>query len=128
MKTQISETLRKIILWGQPLVLLQIALGALYRHDAIGIIWHLAGAMSVAALLVITCVLLLRQIPIERAPRIAIGWLNALLVTQVTLGVTALMLKMLEMPAPLVPALHVTTGSLVFSATLVLWRATRKLP
>ena len=126
MTTPISPSLSNIILAAPPLILLQIALGALYRHKAIGVIWHIAGAMSVAGLVVIACVLLLRQIPSERAPRLAAGWLNGILVTQVTLGMSTLLLRMLEMDAAHVAATHITGGSLTFAGSLVLFRATQR--
>jgi hypothetical protein len=124
MATPISAGLRNIILAAPPLILTQVALGAAYRHKAIGVIWHIAGAMSVAGLVVIACVLLLRQIPSERAPRLAAGWLNGILVTQVTLGMSTLLLRMLDMDAAHVAAAHITGGSLTFACSLVLLRAT----
>jgi hypothetical protein len=126
MATQISAGLRNIIVAAPPLILLQIALGAAYRHKAIGVIWHIAGAMSVAGLVVIACVLLLRQIPAERAPRLAAGWLNGILVTQVTLGMSTLLLRMLDMDAAHTAAAHITGGSLTFACSLVLLRATQR--
>jgi hypothetical protein len=126
MATPISATLRNIIVWSPPLILLQVVLGAAYRHKAIGVIWHIAGAMSVAGLVVIACVLLLRQIPSERAPRLAAGWLNGILVTQVTLGMSTLLLRMLDMEAAHVAAAHIANGSFTFAGSLVLLRATQR--
>ena len=128
MASEISNTLRRILAAGPPLVLLQIALGAAYRNKHAGVVWHLFGAMSVAGLLVVTCVLLLRQVASEKAPRMAAGWVNGLLVTQVTLGLATLMLRMLDMEAAHVAAAHIAGGSLTFAGTLVLWRATRREP
>ncbi len=126
MATPISAGLRSIILGAPPLILLQVALGAAYRHKAIGVIWHIAGAMSVAGLVVIACVLLLRQIPSERAPRLAAGWLNGILVTQVTLGMSTLLLRMLDMEAAHIAAAHIANGSFTFAGSLVLLRATQR--
>jgi heme A synthase len=125
MAAEISPVLRRIIAAGPPLVLLQIALGAAYRNKHAGVIWHLIGAMSVAGLLVVACVLLLRQVGTERAPRMAAAWVNGLLLVQVTLGMATLMLRMLDMEAAHVAAAHIAGGSLTFAGTLVLWRSTR---
>ena len=136
MTTPISTGLKRIIAAAPPLVFLQMVLGAAYRHKAIGVVWHLVGAMTVAAVLLIACVLLLRQIPLEKAPRRAAGLLNAMLVIQVTLGMAALLLRMLDANAAhlataylataYLAAAHVTGGSLTFAASLVLFRATQR--
>ena len=122
----LSRVVRNLILAAPALVLLQIVLGAAYRHKAIGVVWHLAGAMTVAAVMVMLCVVLLRQVTAERAPRLVTGWLIGILITQVTLGMAALIMRMLDMDATVVATAHVTGGSLTFATSLLLLRATQR--
>ena len=125
-RSPVSAGLRKLILAAPPLVMVQILLGAAYRHKAIGVVWHLAGAMTVAGVMVMLCVVLLRQEELRQRTRLAAGWLIGILITQVTLGMTVLLLRMLEMEAAIPAAAHVTGGSLTFAASLALVRTTQR--
>ena len=126
MVSSVSPILRNLIMAAPVLVLIQIGLGAAYRHKAIGVVWHLAGAMTVAGVMVMVCVALLRQIAGAKTPRLVAGWLIGILVTQVTLGMAALMLRMLDMDATVIAAAHVMGGSLTFAVSLLLLRATQR--
>ena len=125
-RSQVSAGLRKLILAAPPLVMVQILLGAAYRHKAIGVMGHLAGAMTVAGVMVMLCVVLLRQEELQQRTRRAAGWLIGILITQVTLGMTVLLLRMLDMEAAIPAAAHVTGGSLTFAASLALVRTTQR--
>ena len=126
MVSSVSPLLRNLIVAAPVLVLMQIVLGAAHRHKAIAVVWHLAGAMTVAGVMVMLCVVLLRRIAAEKALRLVAGWLIGILVTQVTLGMAALLLRMLDMDATVIAAAHVMGGSLTFAASLMLLRATQR--
>jgi len=106
-----------------PLVLMQIAFGAAYRHKVWGVMPHLAGAMTVACLVLILCVLLLQRRPVLRRPAIIA---MSIVLAQVSLGITSFVLRMLDLDTGLwfrvFSSAHVTLGAATLAATVSLGR------
>ena len=105
------------------LTVLQIALGAAYRHKAIGVMPHMAGAMLVALPLLIISVVLLQQFPKHASLRpLAISTMTILLL-QVSLGIGAFVMRLLDFDTlpgfAYVAAGHVCAGALTLAASVV---------
>ena len=111
---------------GFVLVLLQIALGALLRHQLIGLTWHLL-AGGLAALAVLVPAVAVRQ---ESSARIeerrAAKWAIASLLVQVSLGVAVLLMILIGTSNVQVwlatTIAHVAVGSLTLLAAAWLAR------
>ncbi len=106
-----------------PLVLMQIAFGAAYRHKVWGVMPHLAGAMTVACLVLILCMMLMQQRPALRRPAIIA---MSIVLVQVSLGIASYILVMLDLDTGLLftvlSAAHVTVGAATLAATVSLGR------
>jgi heme A synthase len=108
------------------LVLLQIWLGAAFRHQAAGLMPHMVGAIVVAIVILIICMFVMQQFPEHRSLRPAANTLLAITLVQVVLGITALTTRMMApdntLPLPVLVAtvIHVATGALTLAATVVL--------
>lgn len=115
-------TLRLFAIATLPLILLQIMLGAAYRHKLTGLLPHLGGAMIVTLAILVLAMLILQRHPEHRKLCVAATWLIALLLAQVLLGFTALVLPQLKL-SPIAEiaatALHVVVGSLTLAANVV---------
>lgn len=108
-------------------ILLQLILGAAFRHSGFGITPHLLGAVLVAILVawaVARVLLRHRNEPRLRGPALALG---ILLAVQLFLGFGSYILKLMNrdspQPMPWVVAfttIHVAVGALVLGASLVL--------
>ncbi len=126
-----GRALRLISFWLPPLTLLQIIFGALYRHKIWGILPHMAGALVVALLSLIVCTLLMQRAPEGTPVRGAAVMLLSAVLTQVTLGIAAFVMRLLEidttMAFTIVAALHVATGSAVFFTGCVLALRAQKI-
>jgi heme A synthase len=106
------------------LVLLQIAMGAGYRHKELGVMPHMAGAMLVALVMLVVPVILLQQFPKHASLRpVAIAAMSIALV-QVTLGIGAFVMRLLDFDTTTafitLAAAHVCVGALTLAASLVL--------
>ncbi len=108
------------------LILLQLILGAAFRHNGFGIVPHLLGAVlvTIGVLWVVARVLTLSP----RQPRLtrAALWLAGLLLVQLSLGVGSYFMKLAarDAPQPLPPVVivtttHVAAGALVLAASLI---------
>jgi hypothetical protein len=107
-----------------PFVLLQIALGAAYRHKMATVMPHMAGAMIVALLLLVLSVVLLQRLPKHPTLRpVAIATLTVVL-TQVTLGIAAFVMRLLDFDTnagfAFLAAGHIAVGALTLAASVVL--------
>jgi len=106
-----------------PLVLVQIAFGAAYRHKVWGVMPHIAGAMIVAFLILVLCMMLMQQRPSLRKPAIAA---MSVVLVQVTLGILSFILRMLDMDTGIwftvSTVAHVTVGAATLAATVSLGR------
>ena len=118
-----SYGLRYYVLACPVLVLVQIGLGAAYRHKLTGVLPHIAGAMLIAGFLLIVCALVMQSSELRSARRAAAALLSVVLV-QVSLGIAAFTMRLLNFethPAFIVVSVaHVFTGSLTLAAGVVL--------
>ena len=121
---QAAATLRLSAIAMPALMLLQIMLGAAYRHKLTGVIPHLGGAMIVSFATLALGMLVVRRHPEHRKLRTAATWLISIFLVQVVLGFAAFIIPLLKLasPAPViaVTASHVVVGSLTLAASLVL--------
>ena len=110
---------------------MQIVFGALYRHKVWGILPHMAGALLVSLPALIVCSIILQRVPQKGPLRSAAGALLAAVLTQVTLGVSAFIMRLLDADGTLlyntVASLHVVTGSAVFASAALLAVRTQKI-
>ncbi|HUI62691.1 MAG TPA: hypothetical protein VLX90_20850 [Steroidobacteraceae bacterium] len=103
-------------------VLAQIAMGALYRHQILGVMPHMFGALAVALLTLVVSVILLQNFAEHRELKRVATILISIVLAQVCLGIAAFLMLLLN--AGNVPAFawlataHVTTGSLIFGASM----------
>ena len=122
--------LRALAVAAPPAVLIQIALGAAYRHKVTSVMPHMAGAMIVSFLTLVVSVIILQQYPDYRSLRSAAVAVLSIVLTQVTLGVTAFVLELLDIADPewliVSTVSHVLVGSLTLAATLVLAMQTQR--
>ncbi|HLG95993.1 MAG TPA: hypothetical protein VKX49_06755 [Bryobacteraceae bacterium] len=118
-----TPILRRIVIAGPVLVILQILLGAAYRHKLTGVLPHLAGAMIVSLAALMSAMLVMRQFPSHRILRFSAASLLWTLLAQVALGVGALALQLLNLGNSALifsTTLHVVVGSLTLASSLVL--------
>jgi heme A synthase len=117
-------SLRRLSLTALPLVILQVALGAAYRHKVMGVMPHIIGALVVTLALLLLAVLVTNQYPEHRALRPAAKFLIGITFTQVMLGmgafITRLMMAEGTIPVVIISVAHVATGSLTLASTAVL--------
>ncbi len=117
-------SLRTLSLVALPLLILQVALGAAYRHKAMGIMPHITGALVVTLALLLLAVLVTNQYPEHRGLRPAAKLLIGITFTQVMLGmgafITRLMMAEGTLPVVIISVAHVATGSLTLACTVVL--------
>jgi heme A synthase len=115
--------LRPLAIAAPPLVLLQTALGAAYRHKLTGVTLHLVGAMLVAIATLVAATLVFQHYPEHRPLRSAATWLISIVLAQVILGATAFAMQLLDVKNAIAvivaTASHVVVGSLTLAATLV---------
>ncbi|MEJ7606163.1 MAG: hypothetical protein WKF37_07820 [Bryobacteraceae bacterium] len=81
--------LRSLALMTPLLVLAQVALGAAYRHRALGIMPHVIGAVLVGTFLLTVAVFVLVQFGEHTALRRSSVWLLSITFFQILLGVAA---------------------------------------
>ena len=118
-----APTLRFFAFATPPLILLQIMLGAAYRHKLIGVLPHIGGAMIVALPILALAMLILQRHPEHRNLCSAATWLISIFLAQVMLGVTAFIMPLLNVSPTAVIAVttsHVVVGSLTLAANLML--------
>jgi heme A synthase len=119
-------SLRSLSVAAMCLVLLQVWLGAAFRHQAAGLMPHMAGAIVVAIVNLIICMFVMQQFPEHGSLRPTANILLTVTLVQVVLGITALTTRMMApdntLPTPLLVAtvIHVATGALTLAATVVL--------
>jgi heme A synthase len=107
-----------------PFVLLQIALGAMYRHDVTSVLPHMAAAMAVTFLALIVSSVVLQNYPRPASLRHAAVALISIVLTQVCLGIAAFLLLLLNYAGtpyfiPVTIA-HVTVGAATLAASVVM--------
>lgn len=122
-----SPSLRRLALATTAVILVQLMLGAAFRHNAVGIHPHLAGAgvVTLSAAWVLRRILTkYAQDPRLKRPAVILG---ALVLLQLFLGITSYLMKLEARgaPQPLPPVvavttLHVAAGALALAASVVL--------
>jgi heme a synthase len=119
-------SLRSLAILTPLLVLLQIALGAGYRHRAFGIIPHVIGAMFIGAIILMFAIFVLLQFPKHAALRRSGAALAWIILIQLLLGVVAYFTRVNSLHSPVPQAamvwstvVHVAFGALTMGATTV---------
>lgn len=119
--------LRKLVVASVGVVMIQLVLGAGFRHQAFGIIPHIIGAAVVTFLIIATAVLVMRRHSdddyLARPGKLAV----VLLVVQLGLGVSSYLARLGSAgdPQPLEPMIsltvaHLVVGGLILAAMVVL--------
>jgi heme A synthase len=117
-------SLRSLTSIGVVLLLVQVELGAAYRHDLMSVIPHLLGASIVALVVMTAGAFVVQQYPTH--PTLRAIAVTVLIVTsiQLGLGIVALIVGLTQSTATLMSLLvriaHVTIGSLTLASGLVL--------
>ena len=105
-------------------MLVQIGLGAGFRHRAFGLMPHVIGAMLVPLVILLTAMFVLNQFPKHRALRPAAVGLLTITLVQIFLGIAAYVARINAAEYPLAMVLttvaHVATGGLTLAASVVL--------
>jgi len=117
-------SLRSLSLILPVLLLLQVALGAAFRHGAMTVLAHVVGAMIVAPAVLIVCAFVLHQFPEHRVLRQTASVLLGITVAQVVLGIGAYFARTDTANHPalmvLVSVAHVATGALTLASSIAL--------
>lgn len=115
---------RKLSLVTLSLLVLQVALGAAYRHNAMGVLPHIIGALVVTIVILLLAVLVTNQYPEHAVLRPTAKLLIGITFTQVMLGmgafITRLMMAQGTLPVVIVGLIHVANGSLTLATTTAL--------
>jgi heme A synthase len=122
-KDQGWPALRSLAMAMPVFVLIQVALGSMVRHNAGDVVlWHLAGAMIVALLILCECMFVTQPYPKHATLRPAANLLLAVTCTQVFLGIaryTVLMINKFSLTVNVISAgAHVAVGAMTLAATL----------
>lgn len=116
--------LRPLAVVIPPVVFLQIALGAAYRHDMTSVMPHMAVAMGVVFLALIGSSVVLQNFPRPASMRHAAVALISFVLTQVCLGIGAFVMLVLNSAGTLyfvaVTVGHVLIGAATLAASVVL--------
>ena len=122
-----SPQLRKLAVWTSALILLQVVLGAAFRHNAFGIIPHVIGAVIVTAMVFWTVLAVSRRFKSVADLRRAARYLEICLGLQLLLGGAAywavVQARDAVQPTPLyvtITVAHVAVGALTFAASVLL--------
>ena len=117
-------SIRTMSLLVPSLVLVQVALGAASRYQAMGVLTHIFGAFVVAVFVLVVGVLVVKQYPDHRSLRLAAIALMSITGLQVLLGfaafITLLMSNQVTLPVVVSTVAHVATGALTLAASVVL--------
>ncbi|HMD47605.1 MAG TPA: hypothetical protein VKG79_00845 [Bryobacteraceae bacterium] len=115
--------LRPLAIATPPLVLIQIVLGAMYRHKMTSVFWHMGGALLVSLATLIGAMVVIQQYPEHRAMRSSATALMSVLLTQVAFGVAAFTLQLLDtgnaLALELSTVAHVVVGNLTLASSLI---------
>jgi len=106
------------------LVAVQVGFGAGIRHSAVGVMPHLLGALIVAILIMIVGVFTTNQFPKHPTLRPAAIALMVITGIQVFLGMTAFLMRMMNVTTTTtwlaISVAHVATGSMTFAGSVML--------
>lgn len=116
--------LRPLAVATPPVVLVQITLGSAYRHQATGIMPHMAGAMVVALLTLVVSAVVLQNFSRPAPMRNAAITLISIVLAQVCFGIAAFLMLVLNAAGTfaflLVTVGHVTIGATVLAASVAM--------
>jgi hypothetical protein len=116
--------LRRMSVLAPIMVAIQISLGAAFRHNAIGVVWHILDAGIVLLLIMVLGVCVLRQFPEHASLRPAAIAMLTITGVQVLLGFTVYLILLIvaenNMALIVSGILHVFTGSLTLASTVVM--------
>ena len=106
------------------MVLLQVTLGALYRHNEASVLWHMGGALVAVIMILVVTMTILQHFADHRVLHAAAVWLLAIVLTQITLGIFTFVIKLLNFENTLgfllFSVFHVLVGSLTLAASIVM--------
>ncbi|HSR05802.1 MAG TPA: COX15/CtaA family protein [Bryobacteraceae bacterium] len=121
-------SLRGVARYTLILVVIQVALGALFRYDFIGVMTHIIGAL-VVAVYILTLVVLVTMMPEHPTLRPAAITLGVVIFVQIFLGLTVISMgsaKTNKTAALVFAVSHVVLGAITLATTLVValetWR------
>ncbi len=111
-------------------VLGQIALGAAFRHKALGVMPHLIGAMVIVLLVLCICIFVMQQFPEHAGLRPCANLLMAIAFAQIFLGIAAFTVRTMSTKATAVvigvTSAHASVGALTLAAAVVLHMQIRR--
>lgn len=106
------------------LAFLQVVLGAAYRHDLSGVMWHILNALVVGVVVLCICMLVIRQYPEHPSLQPAALALAIVTGVQIFLGfatfITLLIVSGSSTALVFLRVAHVVTGALTLAETAVL--------
>jgi heme A synthase len=122
--------LRTMSILAPVLVVFQIALGAAFRHNVTGVVWHILDAGIVLLLIMVLGMCVVRQFPDHPSLRPAAIWLLVITGVQVLLGFTVYMMILIvsanNTTLIVTSVLHVMTGTLALAASVGMWLAIKR--
>ncbi len=117
-------SLRSMAIAVPALVLIQIALGAGFRHRAFGLIPHILGALVVASAITMIAAFVLHQFPEHAALSRSAKVLLIVTAIQIFLGIFAYLVRARAasdpIPMVIVTVAHVATGALTLASSIAL--------
>jgi cytochrome c oxidase assembly protein subunit 15 len=116
-------SLRFLSILAPAAALVQIALGAAFRHRALGLMPHIIGAMAVALILLVIGIFVMHQFPEHKTLRPAAIALLGTIAGQVCLGMLALWVRMDEVNQTMMvisTVAHVAGGGLTLASSVAL--------
>jgi heme a synthase len=117
-------SLRSMAIAVPVLVLIQVGLGAAFRHRALGLMPHLIGAMVVSLAIMLICMFVMQQFPTHASLRRSAVVLLSVTGAQVFLGLFAYLTRARAVEDPLamviVTVAHVATGALTLASSIAL--------
>lgn len=129
-----SPALRPLAVSTTAVIIVQLFLGAAFRHNAFGIQPHLVGAVVVALMVVLTSRAVRKRFPLVKDLRRCGKWLNIFFGIQILLGIAAYWVTIAyhDAPQPMpvfvaVTVAHVLGGALTLAASFVLTLTTFRL-
>jgi hypothetical protein len=115
-------SLRSLAVVMPVFVLIQVGLGAAFRHKAMGVMPHLVGAMIVALLILCECLFVSQPYPKHGTLRPASNLLLGMTCAQVFLGIAVFTVLLINTASPMVlllsTAAHVSVGAITLAAAL----------
>lgn len=120
----LPSSLRRVAIATPVLVLIQIALGAAFRHTVLDVVWHVLNALLVMLLIPVLGVSVLRRYPGHPTLRPAALTLLVITGVQVLLGIavytTLLIVEQSNIALTAARTAHAMTGSLTLAASVIL--------